>query len=415
MTTSRKKTEEQHPSRGRLLRSPDDKMFAGVAGGIGKYLDVDPTFVRLGFAAATLFGLGLGVLAYLVMAVVVPQDDGTGHPVTERPSNGMIALLAIAALVILPGPFIGFGDGPWFIGAGFFWLLALVAVGALAYRAWRGEWPGRRSGASETKSTAKRTAKSSSSSSSATAETTEIRTGDGTGQRIVRLLTLGLLGLCAFALAIGVAAVGAFAAATGNGEIVAGVVVALGIVLAGMALVGEGVRRASPWLIGLALLLALPAGAVAAGDVRFNGGIGEQTYTPVTAASIPEDGYELGVGQLKIDLRQLDIKRGETVRVPAELGLGQMVISVPSNVCVTGDAEAKGGDLLVRGASNSGANPEFERDAVPGSDLPTVEIDAELQFGQLLVTDRDPEEYANRGPDHDRNDELAPMPEACLG
>jgi phage shock protein PspC (stress-responsive transcriptional regulator) len=381
-------------------------MFAGVAGGLGKYLDVDPTFVRLGFAAATLFG-GLGLLAYLVMAVVVPQDDGSGNPVEGRPSTWMIVLLAIAALVILPGPIIGFGEGPWFLGFGLFWLVALVVVGALAYRAWRGEWPGRGSGdATASKAT----------SSSATTETVERTRGDGTGQRVVRLLAIGLLALCAFWLAVAIAGVGAFASATGNGEIVAGVVIALGIALAGMALVGEGLRRTAPWLIGLALLLALPAGAVAAADVRFDGGIGEQTYTPVTAAEIPDDGYELGVGQLTIDLRQMNIKRGETVELPAELGLGQMIVSVPSGVCVTGEAEAKGGELLVRGVSNSGANAEFERGAAPGSDLPTVEIDAELQFGQLVVTDRDPEDWAN-GDDHggDAEDELAPLPKACLG
>ncbi len=43
-----------------------------------------------------------------------------------------------------------------------------------------------------------------------------------------------------------------------------------------------------------------------------------------------------------------------------------MIVSVPSGVCVTGEAKAKGGELLVRGVSNSGASPEFERGAVPG-------------------------------------------------
>jgi phage shock protein PspC (stress-responsive transcriptional regulator) len=413
MTNTPKKTQENDPSRGRLLRSPDDRMLAGVAGGVAKYLGVDATFVRLGFAAAALFGLGLGVLAYLVMAVVVPEDDGTGDPVTTRPPTWAIVLLALAAIVILPGPFIGLGDGPWFFGVGAFWLIALAVVGALAYRAWRGQWPGQTAG--EATPAAKPAGKSKKAAASADAPTEVRAKGDGTGQRVVRLLAIVLLAFCAFWLAVAVAGAGAFAAATGSGEIVAGVVVALGIALAGVAVVGDGGRRAAPWLLGLALLLALPAGAVAAADVRFDGGIGERTYSPVSATDIPDDGYELGVGQLKIDLRQLDIKRGETVELPAELGLGQMIVSVPSGVCVTGKAEAKGGELLVRGVSNSGANAEFERGAVPESDLPTVDIDGELQFGQLVVTDRGPEDYDRRGPGNDDEDELAPMPEACLG
>ncbi len=398
-------------------------MLAGVAGGVAKYLGVDPTFVRLGFAAAALFGLGLGVLAYLVMAVVVPEDDGSGRPVSGRPPVWAIVLLAIAALAILPGPFFGWGDGFWAFGFGGFWLLALVVVGALAYRAWRGEWPGRRGGASATaeaggtsKSSGSRAAKPASSSSSEA--TTEVRAprGDGTGQRIVRLLAIVLLACCAFFLAVSIAGVGAFAAATGNGEIVAGVVVALGIVLAGVALVGDAFRRTAPWLLGLALLLALPAGAVAAADVRFDGGIGEQTHTPVSVAEIPEDGYELGVGQMKVDLRSLDLKPGETVELPAKLGLGQMIVSVPSNVCVTGHAEAKGGELLVRGVSNSGASAEFDRGAAPESRLPAIDLDVELQFGQLVVTDRGPEEYDGGGNyGRDGDDERTALPEACVG
>ena len=408
-SASRPGSPEDPPQR-RLLRSPDERMLAGVAGGTAKYLGVDPTFVRLGFAALALFG-GIGVLAYLVMAVVVPEDDGSGQPVSGRPPTWAIVLLALAALIVLPGPFIGFGDGPWFFGFGAFWLLGLVVVGALAYRAWRGEWPGQGRRASESSSSApgSRAAKSAASAD------TEVRSaeGDGIAQRLLRLLAIGLLAFCALCFAIGIGALGAFAAATGNGEIVAGIVIALGVVLGGVALVGDAFRRTAPWLLGLALLLALPAGAVAAADVRFDGGIGERTHTPVSVDDIPADGYELGVGQMKVDLRQLELRRGETLDVPVKLGLGQLIVSVPSEVCVSGHGEAKGGELVVRGVSNSGASAEFDRDVPPGLNIPTIDIDAELQFGQLIVTDRDPVTVSEIG--HETWDELAPLPEACPG
>ena len=60
--------------RKRLLRSRDDRVLAGVAGGIANYLDIDPTLVRVGFVVAALFG-GLGIAAYLILAVVTPNDD----------------------------------------------------------------------------------------------------------------------------------------------------------------------------------------------------------------------------------------------------------------------------------------------------------------------------------------------------
>ena len=57
----------------RLLRSSSDRVIAGVAGGLGDYFGVDPVLFRIGFGLSILFG-GLGVLAYLLLAVFVPTD-----------------------------------------------------------------------------------------------------------------------------------------------------------------------------------------------------------------------------------------------------------------------------------------------------------------------------------------------------
>jgi len=59
----------------RLTRSGKDKMLAGVCGGIAKYMDVDPTVVRLIFALATFFTVVFpGVFIYLIMWIVVPKE-----------------------------------------------------------------------------------------------------------------------------------------------------------------------------------------------------------------------------------------------------------------------------------------------------------------------------------------------------
>lgn len=57
----------------RLYRSRTDSMLAGVCGGLGAYLNIDPTLVRLGFVLLALTG-GHGVLLYLIMCVVVPPE-----------------------------------------------------------------------------------------------------------------------------------------------------------------------------------------------------------------------------------------------------------------------------------------------------------------------------------------------------
>ncbi|GAP21758.1 PspC domain-containing protein [Leptolinea tardivitalis] len=57
----------------KLYRSIKNKMLGGVAAGLGEYLNIDPTLVRLGFIALALLG-GPGIVIYLIMWVVVPEE-----------------------------------------------------------------------------------------------------------------------------------------------------------------------------------------------------------------------------------------------------------------------------------------------------------------------------------------------------
>ncbi len=56
----------------RLYKSNTDKKLDGVCAGIAEYLNIDPTVVRLLWALAVL-GAGVGVLAYIVAAIVLPR------------------------------------------------------------------------------------------------------------------------------------------------------------------------------------------------------------------------------------------------------------------------------------------------------------------------------------------------------
>ncbi len=59
----------------RLMRSRANRMMCGVCGGIGEYLNIDPTLVRLIWALCSLGSVGLGVIVYFVAAVVIPEDN----------------------------------------------------------------------------------------------------------------------------------------------------------------------------------------------------------------------------------------------------------------------------------------------------------------------------------------------------
>jgi len=57
------------------LKRSKDKVIAGVCGGIGKEYDIDPTIVRLIFVVATLMGFGLPIIIYIVMALLLKEEE----------------------------------------------------------------------------------------------------------------------------------------------------------------------------------------------------------------------------------------------------------------------------------------------------------------------------------------------------
>jgi phage shock protein PspC (stress-responsive transcriptional regulator) len=74
----------------RLYRSRDERMFAGVAGGVAERLDLDPSLVRVVWLILIFLTGGLFFLLYIVMAIVVPEapigaDRWSGWPATAQP------------------------------------------------------------------------------------------------------------------------------------------------------------------------------------------------------------------------------------------------------------------------------------------------------------------------------------------
>jgi phage shock protein C len=58
----------------RLVRSRNDRVIAGVAGGLAAMFNIDPLLVRLGFLALAFLN-GFGVLVYLVLWLLTPNED----------------------------------------------------------------------------------------------------------------------------------------------------------------------------------------------------------------------------------------------------------------------------------------------------------------------------------------------------
>lgn len=60
-----------------LMRVRQGKLIAGVCGGIAKWLDWDPTLVRLGYVILTVLSVGFpGILIYILLWILMPQEPG---------------------------------------------------------------------------------------------------------------------------------------------------------------------------------------------------------------------------------------------------------------------------------------------------------------------------------------------------
>ena len=57
----------------RLYRSTSDRQLAGVCGGIAKYLNLDPTVIRILWGIITLFGFA-GLIAYIACVFIIPEE-----------------------------------------------------------------------------------------------------------------------------------------------------------------------------------------------------------------------------------------------------------------------------------------------------------------------------------------------------
>jgi phage shock protein C len=142
----------------RLTRDTQRAALGGVASGFARYLEVDPTFVRLAFVALT-FASGFGVLAYVVCWIVIPADGSPAAAATpadaaqavatevrdtaarvvsgfERASSGVggartlvgYSLMLLGAILLLDN--LGWIHWPSWAGLSTLWPLILVGLGA---------------------------------------------------------------------------------------------------------------------------------------------------------------------------------------------------------------------------------------------------------------------------------------------
>src|SRR5687768_10218956 len=81
------------PAARTLARVPEGRVFYGVASGLANYLAIDPTLVRTSFGLLSLAG-GLGIVAYLGLALVLPERHSE-RPLPRARRSGMRPLVSV--------------------------------------------------------------------------------------------------------------------------------------------------------------------------------------------------------------------------------------------------------------------------------------------------------------------------------
>jgi phage shock protein PspC (stress-responsive transcriptional regulator) len=370
-------TREQVVDVTRLRRSSTDRYVAGVAGGLGRHLDVDPLLVRVVLAVLTLFGAA-GVLIYVAVWLLVPEDGSERAPIrlgADAVRAILLGVLVVAALLVLGIPW---GDPGWALW--FPWPLLLLGA-LVVWLTTRGDrpppqppapWgegetlpPGMRAGGPPTVTYVPPPPRP---------------TGVVLFWPTLALvaITLGVVGLVDVQQELPVST---YAAAT--------------LAVVGLALLLGAFRGRPGGLIALGLAASLGLGVTTAVDAVDAGGpYREVVLTPTSATGV--DGvasdYRVDSGDFELDLRQvsdLDRLDGRTVRV--EMPAGELSVVLPDDLNAEVDGRVRyAGEVRVEGRVGTGGIGErAASDSVVNDPAgPTVRLDLDLGVGAIDVTTR---------------------------
>ena len=417
----------QQPPRApwRFVRRERGRMIAGVATGMADAFHVDVVVMRVIWVVVTLASFGLGVAAYAICWLAFPSDqhpaplgDGwRGHRGSRLKNAGYVVGLALLAL----GLIIAFGQifRPFRHGGGVVWATLLIGIGlaVLFLRQpddhgpvtppgpWSavpgaptapptGEHPGGPGPAPSAPPEGPGSAPAwpppppmlappgltpptppsawTQSAPWPVAPTPRVR--PPRPRSFLTPLTCSLL-------LIG-AGIATLLDNNGSAHLTAAEILAGGVTIVGVALlVSTWFGRARGLLpIGILLLVAtLPAAVI---DVPLTGGTGSHEYRPISLAGIRPK-YEMGIGRLALDFTAAPLA-GRTTHVHAQIGIGELVVDVPSTVRVVVDAHAGAGSLQLFGDNQGGWRDRQTRTAA-GTGAGELDLDLRVGAGDVVV------------------------------
>jgi phage shock protein PspC (stress-responsive transcriptional regulator)/predicted membrane protein len=390
-----------------------DRVLGGVCSGLARYLGVDPILVRVVVAVLTLFAGG-GILLYLAAWLLIPEegrDQSAGQQLFGNNNTQTAAIVAVVVVVALMLAIPGsgwLGIGPHFGASG---LVLLIVAGALVYWLIRREGhppPPAATPTSTSTPTTTPTTTSTSTPSSAVAMTTT--TGEGTYTAPTEVITpppagpyetpvptppvpptpkkprsvLGLLTVSATALVVGVLVM--VNLAVPDASINAATIFASALATVAIGLLLGTIYGRSRGLIFLGVGLAVATAlAAAVPNVELKGGVGERSWTPQTVNEASDE-FRLGIGEGRLDLRELELPPGGSADVTASIGLGELKVLVPDSYDVNLVADISLGKIQVNGEDLGDGNDQSVDTFLDVPDeTGTLDLNLDVGVGQITV------------------------------
>jgi phage shock protein PspC (stress-responsive transcriptional regulator) len=420
-------TPPRAPGAKRLVRLPKRGPLGGVCAGVAKYFDLDPTIVRI--ATVILAFMGPAVPAYLIAWVFVPADDGTTIAASVTPHGARhdrgtqvfgIILLVVAVSILW---------GDWWSPARH-WMVPLGLIGLGAWLLLRrddgGDDPVTLPPPRPTDGTPPPAPPSPIAAPASPIESAPVldpapptppdgegsdEPGEGDGELDPTEIAAG--GPPPIAWTAGDAAAEPDPMAAGRrrrrrllGPVVFGGLLLWGgiAVLAGIdveaalaiALCIVGVGFVLGAFIGGSWALVFPAvligGALVAAsviDIPLEGGVGNKNWTPSSTSEVRDD-YQLAIGDGVLDLRDIQVPRGDELDVEVQLGIGHLKVYVPEDTTIDIESEVGAGQSDLLGRSDEGMGVDADRTVTGSSAKGSIHLDVEVGIGHLEVVEMAP-------------------------
>ena len=360
-------TLDEAPPR-RLVRVDEGRWLGGVAAGLGRYFDVNPLVYRIAFAALALAG-GTGLLLYIAAYLVMPgEHDDESIAVEALRGHRDHPWLLVGVGLLSFGALFALSEARFWPGTGNLWLAAALVGGALVW--WHVSQRDRPARAAVAPVSAATTTEGPTTTAVARPPKPPKRPSLFAPVVGALLAAAGFFGLLAVLDVYDVDLAVALAVA----------VIGVGAAIAFGAMTQRRVGGLA--FLGLVLLAAFAVAAVT--PVSISAGLGEKNESPTTVTALDAN-YELGIGKLNLDLGDVPLPAG-TTSIDANVGIGELIITVPEDVALEITAHAGIGDIDVLGARDNGIDSQ-RTISLPGStpDAPVLDLEADVAIGQVQV------------------------------